>query len=156
IWDHDQAILDHAEAFYATLGGKLGTTDFAKIAAALGGSPPAGFDPAQWEACKASHAGFQLGTELLLLIAAIAQEAKFDQVRVDESLEPVFPGVFMDPKPRPDLQKALAPAPQASSDEIVTPMGGHFYAREAPHLPPLASEGMHFEAGQPLFVIEVM
>jgi len=31
-----------------------------------------------------------------------------------------------------------------------------FYAREAPHLPELAHEGMHFSAGQPLFVIEVM
>jgi acetyl/propionyl-CoA carboxylase alpha subunit len=156
IWDHDQTILDHAQAFYASLGGKLGTTDFGKIAAALGGSAPAGFDAAQWEACKASHAGFQLGTELLLLVAAIAQEAKFDQIRVDGKLEPVFPSVFTDPKTRTDLQKALAPAPQASSDEILTPMGGHFYAREAPHLPPLATEGMHFEAGQPLFVIEVM
>ena len=35
-------------------------------------------------------------------------------------------------------------------------MGGTFYAREAPHLPPLVEEGDHFEAGQPLFVIEVM
>ena len=35
-------------------------------------------------------------------------------------------------------------------------MGGTFYAREAPHLPPLVEEGQHFEAGQPLFVIEVM
>ena len=35
-------------------------------------------------------------------------------------------------------------------------MGGTFYSREAPHLPPLIEEGQHFEAGQPLFVIEVM
>ena len=35
-------------------------------------------------------------------------------------------------------------------------MGGAFYAREAPHLPVLVEEGMHFEAGQPLFIIEVM
>ena len=35
-------------------------------------------------------------------------------------------------------------------------MAGTFYGREAPHLPPLVSEGQHFEAGQPLFVIEVM
>jgi len=38
----------------------------------------------------------------------------------------------------------------------VTPMGGTFYAREAPHLPLLIEEGQHFEAGQPLFIIEVM
>ena len=35
-------------------------------------------------------------------------------------------------------------------------MGGTFYAREAPHLPLLVEEGQHFEAGQPLFIIEVM
>jgi biotin carboxyl carrier protein len=35
-------------------------------------------------------------------------------------------------------------------------MGGTFYAREAPALPPLVEEGDHFEAGQPLFVVEVM
>ena len=35
-------------------------------------------------------------------------------------------------------------------------MGGAFYAREAPHLPLLVEEGMHFDEGQPLFIIEVM
>jgi biotin carboxyl carrier protein len=68
----------------------------------------------------------------------------------------VFPALFTDQKTRTELQKSLAPAPVASSDEIVTPVGGMFYTREAPHLPQLASEGMHFTAGQPLFVIEVM
>jgi biotin carboxyl carrier protein len=77
-------------------------------------------------------------------------------VLVDHKLEPVFPPRFADAKTRAELHKVLAPAPAASSDEIVTPMGGYFYSREAPHLPPLVHEGMHFEAGQPLFVIEVM
>jgi biotin carboxyl carrier protein len=35
-------------------------------------------------------------------------------------------------------------------------MGGAYFAREAPHLPTLVDEGDHFEAGQPLFIIEVM
>jgi biotin carboxyl carrier protein len=35
-------------------------------------------------------------------------------------------------------------------------MGGAFYTREAPHLPRLVEVGDHFEAGQPLFIIEVM
>ena len=39
---------------------------------------------------------------------------------------------------------------------MVSPMGGAFYAREAPHLPPLIEVGDHFETGQPLFVVEVM
>ncbi|MCX7808631.1 MAG: acetyl-CoA carboxylase biotin carboxyl carrier protein subunit, partial [Deltaproteobacteria bacterium] len=41
-------------------------------------------------------------------------------------------------------------------DTIVATSGGMFYSREAPHLPPLAFPGMHFVAGQPLYVLEVM
>jgi acetyl/propionyl-CoA carboxylase alpha subunit len=157
IWDHDQAILDRAKAFYSTIGQKLGTTDWSKLSAALAAkTAPAGFDAEFWARCQASHRGFQLGVEILLLPAAVAHEAEFDQLRVDDKLEPVFPERLKDSKLRSELHKNLAPAPLASSDEIVTPMGGHFYAREAPHLPPLAEEGMHFAAGQPLFVIEVM
>ena len=55
-----------------------------------------------------------------------------------------------------ECTRALAPPPLASADEIVTPMGGAFYAREAPHLPLLVEVGQHFEVGQPLFIIEVM
>ena len=54
-------------------------------------------------------------------------------------------------------RRALAPPPPASADEILTPpMGGTFYAREAPNLPLLIEVGQHFDAGQPLFIIEVM
>ena len=31
-----------------------------------------------------------------------------------------------------------------------------YYAQEAPGMPPFVTEGMHFEKGQPLFIIEVM
>jgi biotin carboxyl carrier protein len=156
IWDHDEQILNNAKAFYDSLGEKLGTTEWTKLSAALTGNAPAGVDAELWKKAQASHRGFQLGVEILLLPATLAHEAKFDQIRVDEKLEVVFPEFLNDSKRRSELHKQLAPAPLANSDEIVTPMGGHFYAREAPHLPPLASEGMHFAAGQPLFVIEVM
>jgi acetyl/propionyl-CoA carboxylase alpha subunit len=156
IWDHDELILNNAKAFYDSLGEKLGTADWTKLSAALSGAAPSGIDAELWKKAQASHRGFQLGVEILLLPATLAHEAKFDQIRVDEKLEVVFPEHLNDSKRRSELHKQLAPAPLASSDEIVTPMGGHFYAREAPHLPPLASEGMHFQAGQPLFVIEVM
>jgi biotin carboxyl carrier protein len=157
IWDHDARILDEAEAFYAGVAARLGTDDFARIGAALAGSkPPAGLDAERHDACKAAHAGFQLGMEVLLLIPAIARAARFDEVRINAALEPVFPDSLSDAKVRAELHKVLAPAPLASADEIVTPMGGHFYSREAPDLPPLAQEGMRFAAGQPLFVIEVM
>lgn len=35
-------------------------------------------------------------------------------------------------------------------------MGGMFYSKEAPDLPPMVNEGEHFKAGQPLFIVEVM
>jgi biotin carboxyl carrier protein len=31
-----------------------------------------------------------------------------------------------------------------------------YYGQEAPGMPPFAAEGMHFEKGQPLYIIEVM
>ena len=31
-----------------------------------------------------------------------------------------------------------------------------YYAQEAPGMPPFVTEGMHFEKGQPLYIIEVM
>ena len=156
IWDHDERILIDAGEFYAAVGKLVGSDDYATVVKALGGTAPKDVNAESWESCRAAHAGFQLGNELLLLIPAIAHEAQFDQVQVDAKLDPVFPALFSDAKTRTELQKVLAPAPLAASDEIVTPMGGHFYSREAPHLPPLATEGMHFTAGQPLFVIEVM
>jgi biotin carboxyl carrier protein len=67
-----------------------------------------------------------------------------------------FPAKFLDVEKASECIKALAPPPPASADEIVTPMGGAYYAREAPHLPPIVEVGDHFDAGQPLFIIEVM
>jgi biotin carboxyl carrier protein len=93
---------------------------------------------------------------LLLLVPRAGVKSAFLDITVDEQLQPVFPPQFLDAKHAAELARALAPPPAAASDEIVTPMGGTFYAREAPHLPPLVEEGAHFEAGQPLFVIEVM
>ncbi|HYC57608.1 MAG TPA: biotin carboxylase N-terminal domain-containing protein [Candidatus Binatia bacterium] len=157
IWDHDSAILEQAREFYAAVEGALGTSDYAAIDEALrAAKAPKGLPAERFDACKAAHAGFQLGLGILLLLPALARASRFDEIVVDDRLDPVFPDVFTDASTRADLHKALAPSPKASSDEIITPVGGMFYAREAPHLPPLAAEGMHFEAGQPLFVIEVM
>jgi biotin carboxyl carrier protein len=149
--------LDEARAFYADVAKLLGTSEYAKIDAALSGaSAPPGVDAALFELSKAAHAGFQLGLHLLLVLPMLGRVSQFDEINVNDRLEPVFPSVFTDAKTRTELQKSLAPAPIASSDEIVTPVGGMFYTREAPHLPQLAQAGMHFKAGQPLFVIEVM
>ena len=54
------------------------------------------------------------------------------------------------------MTKALAPPPVANSDEIVAESGGMFYGREAPEAPLYVEAGQHFEAGEPLYIVEVM
>ncbi len=159
IWEQDREILEAALAFYAEVEARSGACSFAELQALFDGKADAvlsGGNAALWEACQAAHRGFQVGLELLLLLPRIGQRAGFLDIHVDEELTPVFPAAFLDPETMTRLTRALAPPPRASADEIVTPMGGTFYAREAPHLPVLVDVGDHFEAGQPLFVIEVM
>ena len=159
IWDHDAEILDAALAFYAEVEARTGAADAAALDALFKGKANAalaGGDKALWAKCQAAHRGFQLGLELLLVIPRIGLRAGFLDVRVDDELAIAFPERFADAKSAGELARNLAPPPAAASDEIVSPMGGTFYSREAPHLPPLVEEGQHFEAGQPLFVIEVM
>ena len=158
-WEHDQEMLDAALSFYARVGEATGARSLAELVALFGGSRDdriAGGDDALWSACVSAHRGHQLGLELLLVIPRIAQKVGFLDIRVDEELQVHFPEAFADLDNAAELARALAPPPTASSDEIVTPMGGTFFGREAPHMPLLVDEGDHFEAGQPLFIIEVM
>jgi acetyl/propionyl-CoA carboxylase alpha subunit len=159
IWDHDEEIHARAHAFYAEVEARTGAREFDALERLFGGAPdPAlcGGDEALWQRCLAAHRGFQVGLELLLLIPRLGARTGFLEIRVDDELRVAFPERFRDGARAAELARALAPPPPAASDEIVTPMGGTFYAREAPHLPLLVEEGQHFEAGQPLFVIEVM
>jgi acetyl/propionyl-CoA carboxylase alpha subunit len=159
IWDHDQDVLSRAEAFYAEVESRAGVATWAETEAlfARGGAEKlCGRDEALWQAALAAHRGFQVGLELLLVIPLIGLRSGFLDVTVGEDLQPRFPARFTDPAQIAEQTRALAPPPPASADEILTPMGGTFFAREAPHLPLLIEEGQHFEAGQPLFIIEVM
>jgi acetyl/propionyl-CoA carboxylase alpha subunit len=159
IWDHDAEILEAAREFYTDVEVRTGASDHAALAALFAGKPNkslAGGDADLWRQCLAAHRGFQLGLELLLLIPRAGVRSGFLDVRVDEDLAIAVPERFADARSASELARALAPPPAAASDEIVTPMAGTFYGREAPHLPLLVEEGQHFDAGQPLFVIEVM
>jgi biotin carboxyl carrier protein len=158
IWDHDHEILADGLAFYDAMRARTQTSDFEKLSGLLRADDHAriGDSPQVWQRCQAAHRGHQLGMELLLIIPRLGQSSGFFECTVDDTLTPSFPERFRDSKSSTELIKALAPPPASSSDEIVTPTGGHFYSREAPHLPPLVEEGQHFEAGQPLFIIEVM
>jgi len=159
IWDHDAALLGDALDFYESAAEALGIRDWDRLSARLEGDPdPAlvGDDSLLWEACQASHRGFQIGAELLLIIPRIGMQSEFLDIEIDDALQPIFPEKFLHEESAAELRRTLAPPPKASANEIVTPSGGSFYAREAPHLPLLISEGEHFEEGQPLFIIEVM
>jgi len=159
IWAHDDELLQDALAFYERVAEAIGSDDWSKVDAALQGGPIealVGNDAAKWEACQAAHRGYQVGAPLLLMIPRLGVQSELLDITVDDALEPVFPARFMDEEIQETLRRALAPPPKASANEIVTPMGGSFYAREAPHLPLLIDEGDHFEEGQPLFIIEVM
>jgi hypothetical protein len=68
IWSHDEVILSAAVEFYAQLEAMLDTSDFAKLESLLAGSAPKGFDESRWAQVQASHAGFQLGMEVLDLL----------------------------------------------------------------------------------------
>ena len=159
IWDHDRDILAEALAFYDEVENRSGVRTAAELDKLFGGKPSkklTGGAGELWEKAVAAHRGFQVGLDLLLLLPRIGARSGFLEVTVGDDLQPVFPDHFRDEEGTKPFLRALAPPPQASADEIVTPMGGTFYAREAPHLPPLIEEGQHFEAGQPLFIIEVM
>jgi len=159
IWEDDHRHLEAASAFYGEIAQRSGITEWPetrKLFESSSNESVSGGDARLWEACVASHRGFQLGLEMLLMIPRIAIRSGFAEIHVNDELEPVFPEQFLDDEIAAELTRALAPPPPASSDEIVAPSGGTFYAREAPHLPQLIDVGDHFEAGQPLFIIEVM
>ena len=158
IWAHDDELLNEAEAFYSALAAKLASNDWSTLCERVedpSSSKSLGSE-AVAAACRASHRGFQVAAPLLLLIPRLGIQSGLLDVTINDALEPVFPKRFLDDENAASLRRALAPPPKASANEIVAPTGGSYYSREAPHLPPLVCEGDHFEAGQPLFVIEVM
>jgi acetyl/propionyl-CoA carboxylase alpha subunit len=159
IWDHDEEILRSGLDFYERVTELTGVAGWREMCALLEGDRDdrvADGDDARWEACRAAHRGFQVGLELLLLIPRIGIASGFGDVSVDEELDVVFPERFLDPAVAAECTNALAPPPVAGADQIASPMGGTYYAREAPHLPAMVEVGDHVQVGQPLFIVEVM
>ncbi|GIX40683.1 MAG: biotin carboxylase [Leptospiraceae bacterium] len=103
-----------------------------------------------------AHLGFILGLELLEILILIGKKSKIFDVYLDKEMHIVLPEEFYNVLKQKEYIKNLAPPPVASSDTIVAPMGGMIYFRETPDSPPYVNEGDHFEAGKPLFIIEVM
>jgi len=156
IWDHDQQILSAAEDFYRDLGQRLGTQTWNDLISALAGAAPDGFEALEWLSVQAAHRGFQAGTEILELLPAMARFTGFFELAVNDDLTIAIPERLLDEGHQAAMAKALAPPPLAKSDEIVAESGGMFYGREAPDAPLYLAKGQHFEAGDPLYIVEVM
>lgn len=156
IWDHDNALLSEALAFYGELQSRLGIEDYLGLCQALSGSAPAGFDADLWAAAQAAHAGYRLGTEVLLILPEIAIETGFFELKVNDDLSINIPERLTDSALQDKMAKVLVPPPVAKSDEILAASGGMFYAREAPDMDVYVNEGDHFNAGDTLYIVEVM
>jgi acetyl/propionyl-CoA carboxylase alpha subunit len=157
IWDHDNVILQDALTFYSELNERLPAEDWMELCAALDESgAPAGFDADLWDRVRAAHRGFQAGTDILAILPSIAQATGFYDLTVNPDLSIHIPERLTDPALQAAMAKVLVPPPVARSDEILSISGGMFYSRETPAHEPYVNEGDHFNAGDPLFIVEVM
>lgn len=157
IWEQDQELLDEGAAFYEAVERHLGELPWPEMDARLKSeTPPRGFDAKQWFRVREAHLGFQLGTELYGLLPLLADKVGFFDLGVNDDLTIHIPERLFDREHQAKMKKVLAPPPVNKSDEIVAVSGGMYYAQEAPGMPHFVQEGQHFEAGDPLYIVEVM
>ena len=157
IWDHDNAILQSALAFYAELNARVGSEDWLELCSILDSNePPEGLDADLWHRVRNSHRGFQAGTDIIALLPSIAEATGFYELTVNLDLSIHIPERLAEEQLQATMAKVLVPPPVASSDEILSESGGMFYSRETPAHDVYVSEGDHFNAGDPLFIVEVM
>jgi len=157
IWEQDAQVLEDGAAFYQTVEEKLDISSWPKLDARLK-SPevPAGFEASQWQAVREAHLGFQLGMELYGLLPLIAHKVGFYDLRVNDDLTITIPERLFDRDHQAKMKKVLVPPPVNKADEIVAVSGGMYYAQEGPGMPRFVEKGQHFEAGDPLYIVEVM
>lgn len=157
IWEHDQELLERALAFYNRLDELAGDMPWTKLDTLLRDEKPAfGLKQDAWQKVRSSHLGFQMGLELLALVPLIGDKVQFYDLRVNDDLTVTIPERLFDKDLQARMKKILVPPPATRADEIVAVTGGMFYAQEGPGLPPFVKEGQHFEAGDALYILEVM
>jgi acetyl/propionyl-CoA carboxylase alpha subunit len=158
IWDHDHEVLTQALDFYAELESLLATDNYADICKLLAKKKPPvdNLNTEQWLAIQSAHLGYQAGNEILSLLPFIGMQTQFFDLKVNEDLSVHIPESLFNEELQVKMAKVLVPPPTAKSDEILAPTGGMFYSCEAPGMPALIEQGAHFDAGQPLYIIEVM
>lgn len=159
IWDHDFKILLDAIQFYQSLDNAISADDFEALNNILSHSIApeyADFDAEQWAAIQAAHKGYQAGMEILGLLPYIATQTHFYQLSVNDDLSIHIPARLLDEALQKSMQKVLVPPLAAKANEILAVSGGMYYSREAPNMDVYVSEGDHFEAGDVLYIVEVM
>jgi acetyl/propionyl-CoA carboxylase alpha subunit len=159
IWEHDHELLQRSIRFYKELRNtfNLRREEYYKLNDILKSeAPKGGYDAETWAKIRAAHLGFEAGNELLGLLFMIAESVGFFDFCVEDDLEVTIPAYLNDPDLQARMKKVLVPPPSTKADEIVAVCGGMYYGQEAPGRPPFVAEGMHFEKGQPLYIIEVM
>jgi acetyl/propionyl-CoA carboxylase alpha subunit len=157
IWDHDRELLQEAVDFYDELNNRLDALDWVQLQSQLAQEDiPKGFDAELWRRVQASHRGFQAGVDILAALPSIAEATGFYQLTVNTDLSINIPEHLRDEALQSKMARVLVPPTIAKSDEIVTQSGGMFYCRETPDHPAYVAQGDHFEAGDPLFIVEVM
>ncbi|HTP51811.1 MAG TPA: biotin/lipoyl-containing protein [Anaeromyxobacteraceae bacterium] len=159
IWHHDHELLQRSIRFYAELrrAFDLRREEFYKLAEILESeSPQGGYDEETWTRIRSAHQAYEAGNELIGLLFMIAEKVEFFAFRVEDDLGVTIPDYLNDPELQARMRKVLAPPPATKADEIVAICGGMYYGQEAPGRPRFVQEGMHFEKGQPLYIIEVM
>jgi acetyl/propionyl-CoA carboxylase alpha subunit len=159
IWSHDNELLQKGLRFYRTLSERfnLGMHEFDKLSALLEKEKPQnGFPAEQWAEIQSAHTGFEAGLELLGMLFVVAENTRFWDFKVEADLDVTIPDFLNDTELQVRMKKILVPPPVTKADEIVAICGGMYYGQEAPGLPAFVHEGMHFEKGQALYIIEVM
>ena len=159
IWDHDNDLLQESLEFYRTLREKFGFArdEYFKLNEILKEEQPqGGYDAETWAQIRSAHFGYEAGLELLGMLFLIGENVRFWDLAVEENLEITIPDYLTDPELQARMKKILVPPPATKADEIVAVCGGMYYGQEAPGMPSFVTEGMHFEKGQPLYIIEVM
>ena len=159
IWQHDHELLQKSIRFYVALRKTFGLKkeEFYKLNEILKSeAPQGGYDAETWAKIRAAHLGYEAGNELLGLLFMVAEKVRFFDFRVEPNLDVTIPAHLNDPELQARMKKVLVPPPATKADELVAPYGGMFYRQEAPGRPPFIDEGVHFDKGQPLYIIEVM
>ncbi len=157
IWDHDNDILQQAVDFYDELGNRVDNEDWIELQSLLTGEEaPTGMEAQLWSQIQAAHRGFQAGIDILAVLPSIAEATSFFDLTVNADLSIHIPEHLSDEDLQGAMAKILVPPQVANADEILSQSGGMFYGRETPEHELYMNQGDHFEAGDPLFIVEVM